>query len=92
MEAFCTVISWRIEAITSLIPIYLYLLKISGHQQLNTTSLLSNHMINSLFENRHVKNLLLYCLSLEKLTPKQQLKVKSSIIDTNNYLNRIFFF
>ena len=91
MEAFCTVISWRIEAITSLIPMYLYLLKISGHQQLNTTSLLSNHMINSLFENRHVKNSLLHCLSLKKLTPKQQLKVKSSIIDTNNYLNGIFF-
>jgi len=90
MEAFCTVLLWRIEAIASLIPIYLYLLKISGHQQLRTTSLLSNHMINSLFESRHVKNSLLHCLPLEKLTPKQQLKFKSSIIDANNYLNGIF--
>ena len=30
-----------------------------------------------------------YCLSLEKLTSKQQLKVKT-IVDTNNRLNGIF--
>ena len=47
-------------------------------------------MINSLFENRHIKNSPLHCISLEKLTLKQQLKVKSSIIDANNYLNGIF--
>jgi len=81
---------WRIEAIAGLVPIYLHLLKINGHQQLRTVSLLSNYIINSLFENKHAKSSLLHCLLLEKLMPKQQLKIKSSVINANNHLNRIF--
>ena len=33
-----------------------------------------------------------YCLSLEKIMTKQQLKIKSSIVNTNNHLNRFFPF
>jgi len=62
----------------------------SGRHQLRISSLLSNHIINSLLENRHVKNSLLYCLFLEDITIKQWLKIKSSIVDANSYLNRIF--
>ena len=71
MEAFHTSPSWEIEAIAGLIPIYLHLLKISGHQQLRTAFLSSNYIINFLFENKHAKNSSLYCFSLEKLISKQ---------------------
>jgi len=66
------------------------LLKINSHQQVRTASLLSNHVINSLFKKEYTKNSLPYCLSLGKLILKQWLKVKSSVVDTNNCLNRIF--
>jgi len=53
-------------------------------------SLLPNHIIKSMLESIHSHTNNDYCLSLEKLTSKQQLKVKSSIADTNNRLNEIF--
>ena len=90
MGAFYISPTWGIETITTLIPIHLHLNKISGQQQLRITSLSSNHVINSLFENWHSKNTLPHCLFLKALMPKQWLKVKSSIVDTNNHLNRIF--
>jgi len=77
------------EAIAGLIPIHLHLNKINGQQQLKTASLPANHMINYLMENQHSNNSTPHCLSLKKLTSKQQLKVKSSIVDANNHLNRI---
>ena len=52
-------------------------------------SLSSNHVIKSLLEHHNSTDLILHCLSLEKLASKQRLKVKSSIIDVNNYLNGI---
>jgi len=87
---FHTSLAWGIKTIAGLIPIHLYLNKISSQQQLRTASLSSNYMINSVFENWHSKNISPHCLSLEALMPKQQLKVKSSIVDTNNHLNGIF--
>jgi len=85
--------TWGIEAITSPISIHisihLHLNKISGYQQMRTAYLSSNHVIKSLLEHHHITNLILHCLFLEKLTSKQRLKVKSFIVDTNNYLNGI---
>ena len=62
---------------------------ISSCQQMRTASLPSNHMVKSLLEHHHSTDLILHCLSLEKLASKQRIKVKSSIIDANNYLNGI---
>ena len=90
-RAFIILPTLGIEAIVDLIYIYLYLQKISSRNQLRTTSLLSNHVINLLLENRYSKNSTTYHLSLEKMTTKQRLKIKSSIIDTNSYLNGILF-
>jgi len=90
IKAFCTSSTQEIEVIAGLIPIYLYLCKISRWQQLRTVSLPSNHAINSLLEKHHSKNMLSYCLSLEALTFKQCFKVKSFIVNVNNYLNEIF--
>ena len=42
-----------------------------------------------MLKHHHSNALNLHCLFLEKLTSKQRLKVKSSIIDTNSCLNRI---
>ena len=53
------------------------------------TSLPSNYVIKSLLEHQHSINSTPYCLFLEKMISKQRLKVKSSIIDANNYLNKI---
>ena len=52
-------------------------------------SLPSNNIVNSLLKYHHSNALNLHCLFLEKLTSKQRLKVKSSIIDANSCLNRI---
>jgi len=87
---FCTSSTWGVEAIIGLIPLYLHLKKISSKHQIKTSTLLLNHAINSLLERRHTKNSCLHCLSLENMTDKQRLKIKSSIINTNNCLNGIY--
>ena len=43
-----------------------------------------------MLELRHSNTNNDYCLLLEKLTPKQQLNVKSPIVNANNRLNGIF--
>jgi len=50
----------------------------------------SNHTIKLLLEYHYSNTLNLHHLFLEKLTSKQRLKVKSSIVNTNNHLNGIF--
>ena len=61
----------------------------TGHQQLRIVSLPSNHKIKSLLEHYYSNALNPHCFSLEKLTFKQRLKVKDSIINTNSCLNEI---
>ena len=73
-----------------LILIHLYLQKLSGRLQLRAQSLPLNHIINSLLESGYSLSNNYHHLLLEKLTPKQQLKVKGPIIDANNRLNDIF--
>jgi len=43
-----------------------------------------------MLESRHLDNNSIHCLSLEKLTSKQWLNVKESIVDANNRLNEVF--
>ena len=80
----------RIKAMTSLIPIHLYLQIISRCHQLQTFTLSSNHTIKFLLEIRHTNNTSPHYLLLENITSKQRQKIKSPIIDTNNHLNGIF--
>ena len=77
---------------TSLISIYLYLNKLSSCYQMITAFISSNHTIKLLFEYYLTSDSILYYLLLDKVTFKQRLKIKSSIIDTNNYLNSILLF
>ena len=80
-----------IEAIAGLIPINLHLWKLGRRLQLHTQSLSLNYLIKSLLKSRYFFYHNEYHLSMEKLTNKQKLKVKSSIIDTNNRLNGIIY-
>ena len=90
LEAFCISSSSDIEAITGLILIYLYFQKLGGRLQLWTHFLPPNYIIKVLLESRHSSNHNHHQLSIEKLTPKQRLKIKGSIINANNRLNGIF--
>ena len=92
LEAFWISPSLDIEAIIGLIPIHLHLQKLSSRFQLITQALLSNHIIKSLLELRHLNSNNNHHLSLNKLTLKQQLNIKGSIVDANNRLNRVFPF
>jgi len=56
---------------------------------MKTVSLPSNHTIKSLLKYYHILDLNSYHLLLDKVTFKQRLKIKSSIVDVNNYLNGI---
>ena len=90
LVAFQTSPFLSIKAIASLIPIYLHLQKISGRFQLRMQLLSPNHIIKSFLDTRHSNNDNNYCLLLKKLTSKQQLNIKGSIVDINSRLNRIF--
>ena len=90
LGAFYTSSTIEIEAIVGLIPIYLYLQKLSGRNQLQTAILSYNYVIKSLLERRHAPNSQLHYLVLENIIFKQKIKIKSSIVDINNQLNRIF--
>ena len=83
-DAFCTSLSWGVEAIADLIPIHYYLDKISRRP------LPKYHIINSLLNEHHLKKSKPHCLAMGYLTDKQHSKVKSSVIDTNNCLNKVF--
>jgi len=90
LGTFCTSSTLGIEAITGLISIHLHLQKLSGKQQLRIATLLSNHTIKSLFENRHANKACSHHFFLKNMTYKQYFKIKSFIVDVNNCLNRIF--
>jgi len=90
LDAFCTLSSFGIEAIAGLIPIHLYLYKLSGRVQLRAHSLSHNHILQLLLKSR----LSLYNdphhLSLDLLSPHQQEMIKGPIIDMDNRFNEVF--
>ena len=90
LKVFWTSPSISIEAIASLDLINLHFWKLGGRLQLCTQLFLLNHIIISLLESNYSLHLENHHLSLETLTVKQYLKVKSSIMDVNNKLNRVF--
>ena len=87
LDAFCTSFTEEIKALARLIPIYLHLNKLSSRAQLRVSSLLFNHTIWSLLEIQYSIYSTSHYLSIENMTSKQRLKIKSSITDVNIYLN-----
>ena len=53
-------------------------------------SLPKQHMINSLLDKHHSKKAKPHYIAIAHLTFKQWLRIKSFIVDTNNWLNEIF--
>jgi len=69
LDAFHTLSSFSIEAITSRISIYLYLQKLSSRSQFEAHSLSYNHILRSLLELRQSFTNIPYQLLLDVLTP-----------------------
>ena len=53
-------------------------------------SLPQQHALNSLFDKYYSKKAKPYWLSIALFTQKQCSKIKSPIVDSNNYLNEVF--
>jgi len=49
-------------------------------------------MINSFLDKHYSKKVVPHYMTITYLVSKQHLKIKSSIIDTNNHLNKVFPF
>ena len=88
-NTFCISPSWKVEAIASLISIHFHLDKLIGCHHLRVVSLSKQHMLNSLLDIHHSKQANPYCMATSCLTPKQCLKIKSPIVNTNNCLNQV---
>ena len=71
MEAFHTSLTWGVEAIVKIIPIHLYLDKVSGRHYLRVASLPKQHAINSLLNYHHSKEAKLHWLTIDNFTEKQ---------------------
>ena len=48
------------------------------------------YMINSLLDKHHSRKTISHHMTTFYLIPKQCLKIESSIVNTNNHLNKIF--
>ena len=84
-----------IEAISRLISIHLHLKKLYKRFLLWESSLLSNHIINNILSSNRSQEQNCHNASIDYLTAKQRLYLKSSLIDVNNKYNKflsLFFF
>ena len=76
-----------IEAISGLIPIHLHLKKLYDRFLLRDFLLSSNHIIKSIINTDRPHNQAKYCLSINSLTLKQVLHLRSPLINMNNRCN-----
>jgi len=90
MGAFCISPSWEVKIIAGLILIHLHLEKISGRQQLRMVSLLKQYTLNLLLDKHLLKNTNSHQLAQGNLTSRRCQKLKSHVVDSNNYLNSLF--
>ena len=81
---------FNVKAIVGFIPINLHLKKLSGRSQLQAYSLPSNHILCSFIEPR--EDLLYYqhLLSLGGLTRYQYNLIKSSLVNIDDWYNKVF--
>ena len=88
--AFCTLSMEGIEAIAGLIPIHLHLKKLYNRFLLRGFLLPPNHIIKSFTIHDNSQPLTKHWIPLIKLTSKQALCLKSSLIDIDNRCNKFF--
>jgi len=92
MDAFHMLLSWGVKIIADLIPIHLHLNKISKRHHLQVVFLPQQYALNFLLDKHHSKKAKPHHLSIAYITCKQQSKIKSSVVNTNNCLNEEFSF
>jgi len=85
---FHTLSTASIEAISYLIPIYLYLKKLYGRFHFRGSLLPLNHIFKSIIDSDGPNNHTKYCLSLNSLMPKQVSHLNSLLIDMDNKCNK----
>jgi len=90
LEAFKTSLSLGVEAIAELILINLHLQKLSGRLYLQAHSLLSNHILCSLMENKSNMPSQQHSLSLNSLTKHQHELIKGYLVNMDNHFNEVF--
>jgi len=88
--AFKTAPSLGVKAIAGLIPIQLYLQKLSGRSELRVHALLDNHILQSFIVNNSSSITHLHPFSLSLLTGCQCGLIKSHLADMNNWFNEVF--
>ena len=86
---FYTSPTWGVETIAGLIPIHFYLSKLISQYHLHVISLSKQYTINFILDKHYSKKTTLHCIAMIHLIPKQCLKIKNLIINTNNCLNEV---
>ena len=88
--AFQTSPMLGIKAILEQVPIHLHLKKIYRRFLLHESSLLSNHIINNILSSNGPQGRNRHTSSIEYLTVKQRLQLKSPLIDVDDKHNQFF--
>ena len=79
-----------IEAISRLVPIHLHFKKLYRRFLLWESSLLSNHIINNILSSNRSQEWNCHNTSINHLTAKQRLHLKSPLIDVDNKHNKFY--
>jgi len=79
-----------IKAISGLISIHLHLKKLYGRFLLRRLLLSPNHIISSILSSDGLHKHNAHNISIDNLTPKQRLCLKSTLIDVDNSHNELF--
>ena len=90
MGAFRTTPSLSIEAITSLIPIYLHIKKLYRIFLLHQSSLPSNYIIHNILSSDGLHEHSRHNVFIDHLTAKQKSKLKLFLINVDNKRNEFF--
>ena len=88
--AFCTSPTPGIEAISGLVSIHLHLRKLYSRFLLCELSLLSNYIISNILSSKNMQERSCHISSIDYLTAKQRIQLKSLLIDMNNKCNEFF--
>ena len=89
-DAFQTSPTLGVEAISGLILIYLHLKKLYRRFLLYKSSLPPNHIINSILSSNRLQKWNYHNASIDHLTAKQRLHLKSPLIDVDDKQNKFF--
>ena len=79
-----------IEAMSGLVPIHLHLRKLYSQFLLHESSLLSNHIVSNILSSNKMQERSCHISSIDYLTAKQRIWLKSPLINVDNKHNEFF--